>query len=265
MNRGRIIGIVLCLASIIGLVVSIPAMADRLSHRTTSVVWFHDPIPSPEFEFLGQPASLVTIDPPKDAAGGDRTRMEVHWRGEVHGFEIEEGTRDDPRLPGLLRHDDWLRILVMAEGAKSSEELDKGIADGTIDPRLIIAMRLPAKDYDPGSWGSVRRREWRYRFLELLPESRSPGKAFEMFEGTYGDLDKLGDPTFLRASGRQSEAWKHAAMQHVTPPVLYRSKSRSVEDAMASMGWTWPVAGLSVMGLVVGTVLLAVSGASRGA
>ncbi|MBL8745588.1 MAG: hypothetical protein JNK58_04435, partial [Phycisphaerae bacterium] len=210
------------------------------------------------------PASVRTIDPPDHAAGA-RPVLEIRWRDEVSRVEIEEGIRDDPRLPGLLRHDDWLRILVMAEGARSREELDRGIADGTIHPRLIIAMRFPAKDFDPGSWGTVRRKEWRYRFLELLPESRSPEKTHEWFEGTYGELDRLGDPTYVKESGRQSEAWKYAAMQHVTPSLLFRSRNRSIDDAMLAMGWTWPVAGLSVMGLVVGSILLAISGASRSA
>ncbi len=251
-------GIILIALSVIGLVISIPAMAGRLSHRTTSVVWFHDPIPVEEFEFLGSPASVLTIDPPKDAAG-TRPRLEIRWRNETSEVEIEDGIRDDPRLPGMLRHDDWLRILVMAEGAGSQLELDQGIAQGTIQPRLIIAMRLPAKDYDPGSWGAVRRKEWRYRFLELLPEARSPAKTCEWFEGTYAELDKLGDPTFIKASGRQSEAWKYAAMQHVTPSLLFRSKNRSINDAMLSMGWTWPVAGVAIMGLVVGFLVFAVS------
>lgn len=262
MNRGRTIGIALIAASVIGLIASIPAMAQRLSHRATNVVWFHDPIPSEEFEFLGRPASVTTVDPPKDAPAA-RPTLEIRWRDQIEKVEIEDGIRDDPRLPGLLRHDDWLRILVMAEGARSREELDAGIAAGTINPRLIIAMRLPAKDYDPGSWGAVRRKEWRYRFLELLPESRSPDKACEWFEGTYAELDKLGDPTYLKQSGRQSEAWKYAAMQHVTPSLLFRSKNRAIDDAMLAMGWTWPVAGLSIMALVVGSLVTAISGASR--
>lgn len=260
MTRGRLIGFLLCAASIIGLAAAIPNMARRLSHRALPVVWFDDPIPNPVFEFLGEPAEIRTTDPQSPE---ERPALEIHWRGETRTFAIEEGMRDDPRLPGLLRHDDWLRILAMAEGARSQDELKAGIAQGTIHPRLIIAMRLPAEGFDPESWGAVRRREWRYRFVELLPASRSPSKSFETHEGTYAGLDKLGDPKFVRDNNLQPEAWKYAAMQQVTPATLFRSKSRPIDDAMLSMGWTWPVAGVSVLALVVGLLLLAMAAMTR--
>lgn len=265
MPRARHAGFLLVALALIGLIVSIPAMAQRLANRGGGVVWFHDPIPAQDFTFLGAPASVHTVDPPLGV--DQRPTLVVTWRGETTSVEIEKGIYDDPRLPGLLRHDDWLRILVMAEGARSREELDRKIAEGSVQPRLVIAMRFPAENYDPGSWGSVRRREWRYRFLELLPESRSPEKKTEWFEGTYADLDKLGDPAYVRSSGRESEVWKYAAMQHVTPTLLFRSKNKSIDDAMRAMGWTWPLAGVSIMALVVGALIIAVapSRASGGA
>lgn len=256
MNRLRLIGLLLTLASTIGLIASIPAMADRLSHRDLGVVWFNEPITDPEFRFHGEQVRILTLAGDEAGAQG---RLEIHWRDETRSFEIEEGMRDDPRLPGLLRHDDWLRVLVMAQGARSEQELTAGLADGTIHARLIVVMRLPAAGFDPGSWGSVRRKEWRYRFVELLPREVSPDRAFDLMESTYAELDPLGDPKYLKQSGRAHEAWKYAAMQQVTPATLIRSKSRPIDDAMQAMGWTWTVAGLSVMGLVVGVVMMAIS------
>jgi hypothetical protein len=257
------IGAVLLAASVGGLAASIPTMARRLSHRGLAVVWFADPVAEERFKFAGEEVEIRTVEAAGDGAGA-RPTLEVVWRGETSSFEIEEGVRDEPRLPGLLRHDDWLRVLVMAEGARSGEEVNAGIAAGTIRPRLIVAMRRPAEGYDPGSWGTVRRREWRYRFLELLPPSASPETATRLHEHTYAELDRLSDPAAQRDPALRDEVWKYSAMQHVTPGTLFRARNRPVEDAMQAMGWTWPVAGVSVIGAVAGLILVSSRDSGRG-
>lgn len=255
MTRLRLIGILLASASLLALIGTLPVMVRRLAGRAPAMVWFNKPITQPRVQFLGEPVELV-LPPVGEPTAGPRT-IEIRWRGESVSFEIEEGMRDDPRLPGLLRFDDWLRVLIMAEGARDEEELEAGITSGAIRPRLIIAMRLPARDFPAGSWADVRRREWRYRFVELLPEAESPDEAFRVHEGTYHEIDRLGDPAHRAATGRDADAWMHYAMQHVTPPTLFRARNRPVEQAMRAMGWTWPVAGLSVLGVVAGIALAA--------
>lgn len=252
----------LIVAAMAGLCVAIPAMAKRLSNRGVAVVWFADPIADETFKFAGEPVEILTIDPLAEKPDQPAS-LGISWRGEQHLYEIEPGLREDARLPGLLRHDDWLRVLVMAEGARSDADVNAGIEAGTIRPRLIIAMRRPAEGYDPGSWGSVRRREWRYRFVELLPASSSPERASVVFDHTYAELDRLGNPVAQRDPANQGEVWKYYAMQHVTPSTLFRSRNKPVEDAMQAMGWTWPAAGISIIGLVVGLVMFTVSGPSR--
>lgn len=263
MNRltsPRAIGLLLAFLGIVGLSVSLPAMARRLSNRGLPVVWFAEPIGEETFKFAGEPVEVRTVEPPDGSA---RPRVQIDYRGRSESFEIEEGTREDPRLPGLLRHDDWLRVLLLAEGASSEADLDAGIARGDIRPRLVIAMRLPAEGFEPGSWGAVRRKEWRYRFVELLPASTSPDQAMRTIETTYAEIDALGDPSLQRDSERRGDVWQYYAMQHVTPPTLVRSRNRPIDDAMQAMGWTWPAAGFGVVGLVAGLVLWSVRGASR--
>lgn len=260
MRRSTIIGLTLSTLGVVGLSVSAAAMASRLSHRNLGVVWFGQPFSDPKFKYADLPVEIETLDPD---ASGSQARLRIAWRGESLIFDLEPGMRDDPRLPGLLRHDDWLRVLVMAQGERDEQELERAIERGEINPRLIISMRLPAKDFEPGSWGAVRRKEWRYRFVELLPPSVSPDRAFEVIESTYAELDRLGDPVYRAANQREGEAWKYYAMQHVTPPTLVRAKSRPIAGAMEAMGWTWPASAASIVLIVSGLATLGLASINR--
>lgn len=257
-NTVATLGLVLAVLGIIGLIVSLPAMAHRLSHREIRQVWFHSPVPAPKFEFKGEPAEIRPIDP---ADAGALPAIDIVYRGATHRILIEPGMRDDPRLPGLLRYEDWLRVLLFAEGG-NEKELDALIESGQVRPRLVVATRRPALGYEPGSWGSVRRKEWRYAFVELIPAD-APGDPLILHEGTYAELDKLVDPKYRQEKGLEADLWKYYAMQHVTPPTLFRARSRPIQEAMEAMGWTWPVAGTSVLLFVVGLIARGVGRAGR--
>lgn len=151
----RRLGLVLVALSIVGLAVSIPAMARRLAGRNTAVVWFDEPVTTPKFKFAGQPVSVETVE----ATDARPARIQISWRGKTVEFPIEPGTDQDPRLPGLLRHEDWMSVLLFAQGASSEEELQRKLADGEITPRLVVGMRLPAPGVDPDTWGKARKRD----------------------------------------------------------------------------------------------------------
>jgi hypothetical protein len=257
----RWIGLALALVGVAGLVFSSVEMARRLSARDLPIIWFNKPVPEPRFTFMGSKGEVRAADPAPDDPD-QLPRLRITYRGAEVSFPIEEGMRDDPRLPGLLRHEDWLRVLIFAEGARSEAELDQALVTGEIIPRLVVAMRLPAPGYRAGSWGDVRRREWRYRFVELLPEAVSD-EPFAVHESTYAELDRLGDPVYRRLHGLEADLWKYQVMMHVTPSTLYRAKNKPVEDGMKAMAWTWPAAGMSVMSIVAGLALWFGAGSGR--
>ncbi|HBS28336.1 MAG TPA: hypothetical protein DEB06_02545 [Phycisphaerales bacterium] len=258
--RSRTIGIACVALALVGLAVSIPAMARRLSQRAITVVWFDEPVTTPEFAFKGLPVVVRTRAP----GAGNLGAVEIDWRGTTSRFEIDPGVKDDPRLPGLLRHEDWLSVLLFAQGARSEDELKRALADGSITPRLVVGMRLPAPGVDPETWGQARKRDWRYRFVELLPDGPVE-ESVRVAEGTFGELDNLGDPDWRRAEGREEEAWKYSVMMRMTPSTLFRvsARERPVQSALAAMGWTWPVAGSSFALLTVGAVLFSLAGVGR--
>ncbi len=262
----RIVGAVLVVGSLAGLGASIPVMMKRLSRRETPAIIYSQPIASPQFEFRGHTLALSVVETAPESAGASPDKqsktLQAAWRGQTYEMPIAPGLHDDPRLPGLLRFEDWFRVLLVAEGAVAREDLERMIEQGSVTPRLVLVMRLPAEGFDPGSWGLVRRREWRYRFVELKSEG-PPEQSIEVSEASYRELELLGDPAYARKSGQQDQVWKHHGMLHVTSPTLVRSRNKPMEDAMSAMGWTWPLAWGSVFGLTAGLALLAAASVGR--
>lgn len=262
-RAARSIGITLALLGVIGLAVSIPVMAQKLASRgdleDRPVFWFAEPAGEYEFAFRGEPISITLAEPETGNPSLDLT-----FRGNRLVFPI--GPDDDPRLPGLNRHSKWFKVLPMAAAPSGSrQDLMLALADGSIEPRLVVAARYPAEGYDPESWGRVRRKEWRYRFVELKVDG-PPEEAVESVERTYGELDALYSPSvyddpesIADAETRRRDGWQYEAMLQVTPAGAYRSRSKRVRAGMTAMGWTWPAAGVSILLFLGGSALAAAS------
>lgn len=256
------VGILILVASIAALGVSTWKMAYRLSHRPDMaqrpMVWFNEPIYSDSFTYQGEPVKVTTI------AGdslGSAPAVEITFRGQSARLEV--GGRDDPRLPNLMRHEDWLRILPMAEGrAGSQDELIEKLRKGEVQPRMVVAARYPAAGFDPESWGLVRRRDWRYVFLELRADVPAD-QAIERSETTYREIEQLFAPSprdkpveGITEAEKTARQWQYYAMLQVTPAPLYRAKDKVVEQGMQAMGWTWPVAAVAILGLMAGGAMV---------
>ncbi len=262
-----LIGIAMIALSVIGLAVSIPAMGKRLQSRPElrdrPVVWFQEPLIDENLLVNGEPLNFNVIDN-ADVEGGRALR--ITWRSQTADLPIL-GV-DDPRLPGLMRFEDWLAVLPMLEGRGSRQQdvIDQ-LEAGEATPRLIIAARLPAEGLDPGSWGLVQRQNYRYRFLELNEAPADP--PIVESQRTYRELEAIFAPgphspvIEMTKAEKDLIYWQHAAMQRVTPAQLYRAKDKQVQSAMLSMGWTWPVAGFSIIGLAAGVFMIAASRIER--
>lgn len=280
-RRLKSFGILLLAASLLGLAVSIPVMAQRLSNRpdlkNRPLVWFGEPIYNESFTYRGEPVRVETVTTDNGGKALDQPVVVVHWRGQQAKFEVVGGTegaagnsvegagRDDPRLPELLRHEDWLKIMPMAIAhASSNAEVDAQIAEGKVAPRLIAAARYPAEGYNAGSWGLVRRRDWQYRFAEFLTDGPAES-SIRTSESTYAELERAvapgpyDKPLALTDEQMTEKLWQHGAMLQVTPTTLYRARDKQVQQGLHAMGWTWPVAGASFLALVAGLGLIAIS------
>jgi len=253
--RSRTIGILLVVVSFALLVPSIYTIAKRLEGRLVPLVWFLDPILSAEFAFRGENFRVRETDITDDD-GEEHPAVVVSFRGRETVIPVE---KRDERLPDLLKYENWMEVLPMAEGgtARNADEIDAGLKSGKIIPRLIVATRQTPEGYDPGSWGLVRRKDWRYTFYEFKLDVPAE-ESVEVSSGTYRELEELIDPDIRAEQGREDDLWMYHAMIQVTPANYY-PKNKQVDESIAAMGWSWPAAGVSFLGIMVGILMVLMS------
>lgn len=254
-TRSRMIGYALIVVSLAVFVPAIIAIADRLDDRRVPLVWFLDPILSHDFAYRGEPLHVEDTTIINDR-GEEQPAVSIEYRGEKTLIPVE--ARDE-RLPDLLKYENWMEILPMVEGrgARSTEQIEEKLAAGETEGQLIVATRHTPEDYDPGSWGLVRRKDWRYVFYEFLHDA-PPEQSVRVREGTYRELEELVDPDIREELGREDDLWMYYAMIQVTPSRYY-PKNKQVDESIAAMGWSWPAAGVSILGFIAGAMLIAVS------
>lgn len=273
-----ILGVLITVASVMGLVVGSIGMVRRLSHRTDladrPMVWFDEPVIDPEFVFRGHDATVTVVDAPPptaEALGDDPLQHLLVWPGATKHMTITWRSHtvylpivgaDQPAYPGLMRFEDWFRITPMVvTKATSNAQIAEMLKRNLVQPRLIVAARYPAEGFDPESWGLVRRQDWPYAFVELRADGPDE-QAVTLARASYRELEDLfspgmrAKPTTLSEAEKNERYWQHSAMLQVTPSVLYRARDKQIEAGMRAMGWTWPVAGVSVMGVIIGLGLI---------
>ena len=254
-KRSRTIGVVLGVLSLAVFVPALTTAAFRLEGRPVPLVWFLDPILSHDFAYRGEPLHVDESSITQED-GTEKPAVVITYRGRDTLIPVE--TRDD-RLPDLLKYENWMEILPMVEGgnARSAADIERMLTDGEIQARLIVATRQTPVDYDPGSWGLVRRKDWRYTFYEFVHDVPVE-ESVRVFEGTYRELEGLVDPDVRAEQGREGDLWMYHAMIQVTPANYY-PKNKQVDESIAAMGWAWPAAGVSMLGMVAGVMIVLMS------
>ncbi|TVQ30672.1 MAG: hypothetical protein EA376_12515 [Phycisphaeraceae bacterium] len=234
-KRTRLIGLALLLTGAALLAVSLLAMSQRLEGHYAEADaprWSVQPIFDQTFVHAGRKGAVHAA--PEAAAPS----ITIEW-GES-SVRLPVTGRDDARLPQLLQHQEWLRVLRLAEVKGDQKQLEEGLQSGAIVPRLVVVARAPAPGHDPETWGQARYKDWKYTFLELKADG-----SIERSEQNY------------RALANQPHTWEFVAAMNVTPslhtPAMRASSPMSypnygpIRSAIGAMGWTWPVAGLSVL------------------
>lgn len=265
-TRNMRVGAALAALGVVGLAISATVMTRRLAEREDladrPMVWFGKQATTDTFTFEDHRFAVTKLE-----EQSSEPVLRVEWRGAAVDFPVNT-FEEKPQLPGLLKHEDWFKIVPMAVGPyRTQDEFQAALQAGDVEPRLIAAARYPAEGFDPEKWGSVRRREWRYRFAEFL--ENAPGDAgapeIRVTETTYEELDRVFMPgphdkppeTSMTDEQKYARLWEYYAMLQVTPPTMYRAKDKLVSDGMRAMGWTWPAAGASTVMVVAGLVLIA--------
>lgn len=218
------------------------------------------------FAFLGREVSIS--DRLDEQGQGD---LEVAF-GEDRAL-IPVGVPNPYPLPGLARHEDWLRVMFVApsEGL-TYEQFEQAVREGSITPRLVFVSRRLNPGIDDSRFnlqiestsrerGETMRKRWTFGFLELLPDGgfrqweRKYPESQRSFERRVLAASRAGEPKPERDPDELMEdSWEWHAALHVIP--AGKAPNRSFQhDALISAGWTLPVTSLGVIGLMVSLAL----------
>ena len=264
-SRTAAIGLTIAIVSTIALAVSVWALAQRLSNRNVDMVRLIGRVSGTDaVKYKGIECRVEILGGEGETPGS----LRVHWRGHTLDYPMwmrpGEGVYLEP-------YKDWFGVMVLADGAPGREEFHENwTAEDGPKTRLVVAARYPAEGFDPGSWGLVRRKEWHYR-MALLNTDGPDDKAVQEWDMTYEQLDAIFLPGKYTSKWfipkteeeRHEKLWMFYAMLEVTPPMHYRGRDKGSEAVIESMGWTWPVAGAAVIGLILGTAVFVSAGVKR--
>lgn len=196
-------------------------------------------------EFLWNDRS-VTLTDETDADGADVVVLQY---GD-DTIRLRSGLASLPaEVPGLQRHESWLRVLrFVPRSGKSIEELMAEIDAGTADERLAVVVRLQRPGVDQDSFGQVMRGDWRFQFVELLPEGgfdeqvlRFP-ESERAFNRRASAARRAGEPAAERRDDELTfGTWQFDASLMVMPKSGPPAPQFG-RGAMDALGWTLPAA-----------------------
>ncbi|GDX99333.1 hypothetical protein LBMAG48_17370 [Phycisphaerae bacterium] len=188
-----------------------------------------------EFIYAGRPVTLLD-----DNTNPQTPTLVLSYGEATQRIPVTVANVDRPQrnaLPGLLPHEDWLRVLRMArvtgETPKSFlAKLDKG----EVPDRLVIVARIPRPGSDPATWGSVWKKDWQFDFYELLPSgeiAKYPRLAYPTTRGMKKPKDgELHEGT-----------WEYQAALQTMPQAGAIGPTRNFfGNAIAAASWTLPLA-----------------------
>lgn len=250
MQRSRAIFLGIAAASVAGLAWASWCMADRVrtfheeSKRETYA--FERRIDR-QFTFAGKPVTFEDdasdpVNPHVIVKYGD---SQLRLRVTIPGFD---------QLPGLLPHEDWMRVLRMGLlTGRTIEEFSRDLGSPDLAERLIIVTRTPRPGSDPVTWGQVWVKNWVFDFHELLPEGGFSSQRLKY------PTNKLGQPA--KPGELHENTWQfQAALQMMPQAGRNGPMYKFTDDAMSRVGWTLPVA--SAFGIAM-AVSLAFAAAPR--
>lgn len=186
------------------------------------------------FEYAGRPVDLTD----EDEAGIWYLRL-------TYGDATERlpvAVPGDRRLPGLMPHAGWLRVLRFAEAdGKKLDELQAQMRAGEVRDRLVAVTRSPRPGQDPLTYGNADPRGWVFDFYEFKPEG-----GFEH--------ERLRFPTTkthqaARDGELRENTWQYQAALSVMP-LGFAPKPKFTNDGLKAAGWTLPATTSSMLAMI---------------
>jgi hypothetical protein len=273
-------GLILIAISTVALAAAIPAFVARARAFAAQRSTLHlRKIPMVERSFTahGRPVSIVD-DRLKGPAGEDLGAAVRLTYGDHEPLLVPVHPPPGRDVPDLLIYGEWLAMLRLIPATPEGEPIP-GATEA--DDRYLLVVRDTPEGFDPGSWGAVRRREWTFRFYELMPDGSIAQRRYrwplkERPSLTAAEAELEGGAEAARRAREQAQAARAARLPEsirdlpelpqrsveyeaalfVIPKLAvpeYRFKDTAFNWDVA--GWTMPVAGAAVLGLLAGLAI----------
>lgn len=187
-----------------------------------------------------------------------------------------------PNLKTLAAYDEWFKVILVERLARDERGV---VVQRPVSRRLVLVSRVPPEGFDPDTWGSVRKNEWTFEFVELIrtqdndielnrwtrrwPRSyrgeRSLARRVEEYEQIAGDPDARQRADYLELQrahelgsiepiAEESLDWQLAL--HVLPKLTVpKYKFKNTAMSFDNLGLALPGAGFGVLGMVAGVAL----------
>lgn len=263
MRPGRPIPLAIAGLSLLTLGVSVWMLGRRIekwNHTERLPVYYFMSVGSTSFTFAGKPVTIT--DDLNEQGEGD---VVVSYGDDT--LRIPVTIPNELPLPGLARHEGWLRFHVFAKATGLTfDEFEDALATGEITSRLVAVVRTPnaapageglfdLETEEDWGWGEVRRDRWVFTFHEFLPEGgwrtetlRFP-ESGKSFYRRQVKAEREGLPPPVRRDDELKEgSWEFNA----AIPLMNRPPSITNEQqALRNAGWTLPVASTSVVTLML--------------
>ncbi len=232
------------LASVLVLLASGAAMALRITRfheiHPRHVFAFQDvPVSVTEFTYAGKPVKVAR------ETEGEAVFLRVAYGDDE--LRIRATLPENQNLPEGVRSTDWMKILrfVPVEHESVERTLER-MQKGEVQDRLVLVTRTPPPGADPQTWGAVWRKGWMFDFHEFRPEGGFASHRLGFPSNRRGEPAKEGELA--------ENTWEMQAALQLMPKGRgpnYNPKS----DALSAVGWTLPLAGISVLGIVAAFVV----------
>ncbi|MFZ2874449.1 MAG: hypothetical protein WAZ94_08195 [Phycisphaerales bacterium] len=202
------------------------------------------PILTREFTFEGRVVSLTDESVPDKPA----SLLVRYGDAEVH---VPVTIPPRHKLPGLVTHEDWLRVMLFApRSGITMEAFEEGVRSGSIQTRLAVVSRTPPEGFDPEGWGAVRKKDWTFDFWELRPDGVVDHKTLK-----YPTARGLKEP---RPGELHENTWEFQAALLLMPNAGKKGPTHNFYgDALSAAGWRLPAAAFFGLVATVGVAFAA--------
>ncbi len=278
MDRLVKMGVAVLAVSLVGAGVGTWFMAARVAafNATLPEQYLFKAESTREISAFGRPITLEDTTVPGADGGQPQAAVRVTYGDSTVTIPVIA-----PKVKGfkdLSTYEESFRVLSFAPIKEGKAEI-KPFSDDNW--RAIVVARETRPGFDQDTWGEVRIKDWTWVIYEFLPGGGIAGPRTVQYRDRRGHapaevyardelkkagkpvppLPEAGGPRLTNVEPIQERSWEWQAALFALPKMQvsrYRYRSDAVDGTslVEGMGWTFPLAGFSVLGVVLGCGLI---------